>query len=133
MFAAPFLSPILCASSKSEEGVYNQVIESRVCVYPIGFPRASICLRPTELSKSSLSLIVNAIRSLPKKPSRTSANRFTLESLLSSSLPSSSSSPPLLYAILLSPHTPLLSFPSTLSFQYCILGDRMSVLTLEST
>ena len=131
MFAASFLSPILCAGSKSEEGVYCQVIESRVCVSSPPLPRASICLRPTEISKSTLSLIANAIRSLPKKPSLTSANRFTLDALLSSLLPPPTS----LYAILRSPSTPFPSQSSSPSFSLrtCILGDRMSLLTLEST
>ena len=137
MFAAALLSPILCAGSKSKEGVYSQVIQSRVFFLLISpsLPRASICLRPTELSKSTLSLIANAIRSLPKKPSLTAANRFTLDALLSSLLqPSSSFS---LYAILLSSSTPLPSLPlhssPSFSLRHCILGDRMSLLSLEST
>lgn len=136
MFAAALLSPILCAGSKSKEGVYSQVIQSRVFLYSLtSLPRASICLRPTELSKSTLSLIANAIRSLPKKPSLTAANRFTLDALLSSLLqPSSSFS---LYAILLSSSTPLPSLPlhssPSFSLRHCVLGDRMSLLSLEST
>lgn len=140
MFAAALLSPILCAGSKSKEGVYSQVIQSRVffLIFSPSLPRASICLRPTELSKSTLSLIANAIRSLPKKPSLTAANRFTLDALLSSLLqPSSFSSSLSLYAILLSSSTPLPSLPlhssPSFSLRHCVLGDRMSLLSLEST
>lgn len=137
MSAASFLSPILRAGPKSEEGVHSQVIDARVSVFPKLSPRASICLRPTEISKSSLSLIVAAIRSLPKKLSLTSAHRFTLDALLPSLLPLSSSSSSFLYAILLSASAPQPSFlrdaSPSIAVRRCVLGDAISALALEAT
>ena len=93
--------------------------------------RALTCLRPTELSKASLSVIARAIRSIPAKGSKTDSHRFTLEAILSSLLPNDDTQVTV-HGIVLSESNAIFSLQNkSTKVDVFVWKENMSVLELE--